>query len=309
MRRSSGLAALLAAALAALLLAACGEGDERSSGARTTSDASPIRIGTKNFTEQFILGELYRQALQAEGFPVRLKLDIGNSEITHQALAGGGLDMYPEYIGVLLSEIADQPQRPRSPTAAYRLAKAFEERNGFTLLRPTPFTDANALAVTPATARRHDVRSIADLERLPGRPEIGAPPEFKTRFEGLVGLKELYGLDRVRAVPLRIGDQYEALDEGEVDAAAVFTTDGQLADGRYAVLADPRGVFADGHVAPIISRRTLRAHGPRLAVTVDAVSRRLTTRPMRAMNSAVAQDGETPAAVADRFLRSQGLKE
>ncbi len=132
-RRYAALALLLIAAWA---ISACGASDEpaeRAEAARDGRGGPTIRIGTKNFTEQYILGELYRQALTAEGFRVELKRDIGSSEIVHQALAGGALDMYPEYVGVLLSEIADMPGRPRDARAAYTVAKSYEERRGFTL--------------------------------------------------------------------------------------------------------------------------------------------------------------------------------
>jgi osmoprotectant transport system substrate-binding protein len=291
----------------ALALAGCG-GDERPSASTATGDAPTLRIGTKNFTEQFILGELYAQALQAKGFRVELKRDVGSTEIIHQALTGGALDMYPEYVGVLLSEVAGRRARPRDPGAAYRAARAFEQRNGFTLLAATPFSDSNALAVRPDFARRHDLRDIADLRRVPGTLRIGAPPEFRTRFEGLVGLAERYGLRDAKAVPLAIGQQYDALDHDDVDVAAVFTTDGQLADRRYVLLDDPRGVFGTQHVAPVISRRALRSHGPRLARVIDAVSRRLTAAAMRRMNAAVDLDGRRPRDVATEFLRRQRLK-
>ena len=145
----------LAAVLTLLVAAGCGgSGDDAKGTSTAARAATPIRIGTKNFTEQYILGELYRQALEAKGFRVQLKSDIGASEIIDQALLGGGIDMYPEYMGVLLSEIANERMRPRTAAAAYRAGKAFEERRGFTLLEPTPFTDSNALAVRPVTARR-----------------------------------------------------------------------------------------------------------------------------------------------------------
>jgi osmoprotectant transport system substrate-binding protein len=297
------------AVAAAVALAACGGGSDRPASTARGDDAAraPLRIGTKNFPEQFLLGELYRQALEAKGFAVELKTNIGSSEIIHRALTDGALDMYPEYVGVLLSEVANVRTRPRSPRAAYRLAQEFEERNGYTLLGMTPFSDSNALAVTPAYARRHHVRGIADLRKVPGTVVIGAPPEFRTRFEGLVGLDQRYGLRNARARALAIGRQYDALDSGRVDAAAVFTTDGQLAGRRYVLLDDPRGVFATQHAAPIISRRVLREHGPRLRAVIDAVSRRLTASAMRKMNAAMALDGRSPAAVAGAFLRDTGL--
>jgi osmoprotectant transport system substrate-binding protein len=300
---------LLAALAVALVLAGCGGGKTAASG--TTSrgdDPAPLRIGTKNFAEQFLLGELYKQALEAKGFPVELKENIGSSEIIHQALRDGALDMYPEYVGVLLSEVANERRRPASPAAAYREAQAFEQRTGFTLLGATPFSNANALAVTPAFARRHHVRAIGDLARMPGGVRIGAPPEFQTRFEGLVGLAQRYDLRNAKARPMAIGRQYAALDSGSVDVAAVFTTDGQLAGGRYVILDDPRGVFGTQHVAPIISRAALRAHGPRLQAVIDAVSRRLTAAAMRRMNAAVQLKGRASAEVAGEFLRRAGLK-
>ena len=302
--------ALLAALAAALVLGACGGGGKASTGrtAATGDGPAPLRIGTKNFAEQFLLGELYKQALEAKGFPVELKENIGSSEIIHQALRDGALDMYPEYVGVLLSEVANVRRRPASPAAAYRAAQAFEQRKGFTLLGMTPFSDANALAVTPAYARRHHIRAIGDLVHIPGGVRIGAPPEFQTRFEGLVGLSQRYGLRNAKARPMAIGRQYAALDSGRVDVAAVFTTDGQLAGGKYVVLEDPRGVFGTQHLAPIISRAALRTHGARLRAVIDAVSRRLTASAMRRMNAAVQLRGRASADVADEFLRSSGLK-
>jgi len=295
--------------LVALLLVVAGCGGSSTPAASTTDrDAPPpLRIGTKNFAEQFLLGELYKQALEAKGFPVELKENIGSSEIIHQALSDGALDMYPEYVGVLLSEVAGVRRRPASPAAAYSAAQAFERKNGFMLLGMTPFSDANALAVTPAYARRHRLRSIADLAKVPGGIRIGAPPEFRTRFEGLVGLDQRYGL-RATARPFAIGRQYAALDSGAVDAATVFTTDGQLAGGKYVVLDDPRGVFGTQHVAPIISRAALRSHGPRVQAVLDAVSDKLTASAMRRMNAAVQLQGRASAEVANEFLRSEGLK-
>src|SRR3954462_6241256 len=204
------------AALAVLLIAlgGCGGGGDGDSSAKTqtaTTPAAPqITIGTKNFPEQFILGELYKQALEANGLRVRLKSDIGSSEIVDRALIAGSLDMYPEYIGVALSELAGQTARPKSRADAYRRAKAFEAKRGFTLLGMTPFSDQNALAVLPSFAKSHGLREIGDLDRVPGTVVIAAPPEFRSRFEGLVGLRRLYGLSRVQVKQLKIGEQYAA---------------------------------------------------------------------------------------------------
>ncbi len=309
MRVRTAAAAGLMALLLALLVAGCGgDGGDTSTGARTTTVSSaPIRIGAKNFTEQAILGELYRQALVAKGYRVLLKPDIGSTEIIHRALRNGSLDMYPEYVGVLLSEIADVRQRPRSADAAYDVARSFEQKGGFDLLAQTPGSDSNALGVKPRFAQRHRLRTIADLKRLRGTVAIGALPEFASRFEGLIGLEQVYGLEHLRVKRVDSGGRYTALENGQVDVASVFATDSQLAGDRYVVLEDPRGLFASGHVAPIISRRVLSAHGPALRRTIDAVSAKLTTATMRRLNRSVDIDKRRPSEVAAEFLRSQAL--
>jgi osmoprotectant transport system substrate-binding protein len=305
MRRRLGLLAVLA-----LAVAGCGgDGDkDTSTGAKVAppKQGPAIRIGAKNFTEQTILGELYRQSLEAKGYKVVLTADVGSTEIIHRALRRGVFDMYPEYIGILLSEIADKRARPRSPTAAYDVAKAFEERGGFTLLDQTPFSDSNALGVKPAFAKRHGLRSIGDLRRLDGVVKIAAFPEFKTRYEGVNGLKKVYGLDRLRVSSDERG-RYATLEAGDVDVASMFTTEGQLIGDDYVLLDDPRGLFASGHVAPIISQKVLARHGPDLQATIDAVTRVLTTAVMREMNAAVDLRNRAPATVAREFLRQHQL--
>ena len=299
---------LLAALVLALALGGCGDSDDEAGA--TTDRAAPapsIRIGAKNFTEQAILGELYRQALEAKGFDVVLKDDVGSTEIIHRTLRRGVIDMYPEYVGVLLSEVAEVRARPRSAAAAYEVAKAYEQKAGLTMLAQTPFSNPNALAVKPEFAERHGLSEIGDLARLKGRVKVGALPEFRTRFEGLEGLEAVYGLDNIRVVPLESNGRYAALDSGAVDVASVFGTDGQLAGDRYRVLADPKGLFASGHVAPIIRDEVLETHGPALRSAIDAVSKALTTPAMRRMNAAVDREGRQPADVAAEFLRENNL--
>ena len=294
-----------------LALGGCGGSDDDAAApaarTATTPQGQPIRIGAKNFTEQTILGELYRQALEAKGFAVDLKLDIGSSEIVHRALRRGALDMYPEYIGVLLSEVAEQTRRPRSDAAAYEDAKAFERRSGFALLAQTPFADANALAVKPRFAKRHGLRTIADLRKVRGTVKVGALAEFDTRFEGMVGLSDVYHLRNLEVLAVEGSERYSVLDSGQAQVASVFTSEGQLAGGRYVVLDDPRRLFASGHVAPIINDKVLRAHGPKLQAAIDAVTRSLTTGAMRMMNAAVDLEQRKPAAVAADFLRAHAL--
>jgi osmoprotectant transport system substrate-binding protein len=291
---------LLTVAAVAAALAGCGGGGGN---AKKTPPLPTITIGTKNFTEQYILGELYARTLRKAGFRVILKSDIGSSEIIDKALTAGSLDMYPEYTGVLLSEIAGDTRRPRTAGETYTRAKAFEEKRGFTLLEATPFSDSNALAVLPAFARKHGLGAISDLKKV-SRMRLGALPEFQTRFEGSVGLASVYGLKGFRFVPMQFPARYPSLDDGKVDVLAVFTTEGQLSASRYTVLEDPRNLFAFQNLAPVIRRDLVRKYGKRLSGPLDALSQRLTTDAMRRMNAAVDLRGEKPAAVAARFINT-----
>ncbi|GAC1436408.1 MAG: ABC transporter substrate-binding protein [Solirubrobacteraceae bacterium] len=263
-------------------------------------------MGDKNFTEENILGELYAQALRAKGFTINLKANIGSSELTDKALTSHQLDMYPEYTGVILSALAHQTKRPASGDAAYTAAKSFEASRGFELLDKTPFFDSDALAVQPAYAQKNGLSSIGDLKKLGSKVRLGGAPEFATRFEGSVGLKQLYGVAPTFK-PLAIGLQYKALDSGQIDAADVFTTDGQLQGGKYTVLKDPKYVFGFQNVAPVVSKKVLATQGPAFASTLNAVSAKLTTEAMQKMNAAVDLDKQKPADVAKQFLSANGL--
>jgi len=310
-RPRPGVLVLLALCLA-LALGACGssEGGGDGEGTRTTTRPGAgkpaVTLGTKNFTEQLILGELYSQALRAKGFTVRLKPNIGSSEITDKALTSGRLDLYPEYIGVIAVELAGATKRPASAQETYEIARRFQARRGFVTLRRTPFSDSLALAVKPAVARRLRLRDVGDLKRL-GRFRFGGAPENRSRYQGLVGMRQAYGLTGAEFIPVLLGQQYKALDSGKVDVVNVLTTDGQLRGGRYTVLEDTKGIFGFQHVTPVVSRKVLRRQGPAFARTLDAVSARLTNRAMQSMNAAVDIDGRRPAVVAREFLQSRGM--
>jgi len=307
MQRHPGLVRTLACAMALALSlgpAACGGGDEP---APKPDEPAPVKIGTKDFSESITLGELYGQALEAKGVPVELQESVGPTEVTNAALREGLLDMYPEYIGTLLAEVDRIAARPASSRDAYLLAKRLEERRDFTLLEPARLSNEGALAVTRAYGRRKDVSSIADLKGVKPTPRLGAAPEFSGRFEGVEGLRKRYGLTlKVKDVNTNKGLQYPELDDGKIDVASVYTTDRQLAGDRYTLLSDPEGVFAKQHVAPLISKKVLEAHGPKLAATLNAVTALLTTPIMRELNAKAAK--RTSRQVADEFLRLHNLK-
>jgi osmoprotectant transport system substrate-binding protein len=265
-----------------------------------------VTIGDKNFAEENILGQLYAQALEAKGFKVTVTENVGSSEIIYKAITSGQIDLYPEYTGTLLSAIANQTKNPTSAASAYQEAKAFVEKAGLTLLNYTPFYDSDALATLPSYASAHNISSIADLKALGKSVTVGAPPEFATRFEGLLGLKQEYGVSPTFK-PISIELSYKALESGQVDVQNVFTTDGQLLGGKFKVLADPKHVFGFQNVAPVVKQSVVAAEGPAFSQTLNAVSALLTTKAIQQMNAAVSIDKQSATSVAKQFLAANGL--
>src|SRR3954462_8634710 len=294
-------------AIVAFALPGCGSDDSGAKAEQPGKGKPPVTFATKNFTEQYVLGELYTQALEAKGFTTVLKENVGSSEIVDRALADGVIDIYPEYIGVIAQELARAKKRPRSERETYARAKAYEDKRGFTILRATPGFDADANAVRPDLARKYKLKSTADLKRL-GKFTYGGPPENRTRFQGAVGMRQVYGLDKLVYVPLTIERRYPALDRGRIDVAAVFTTEGQLTNKRkYVLLSDPKGIFGFQNIVPVVSKRVLREQGPEFARMLNAVSAKLTNEALQRMNAAVDLRKQKPADVARHFLLQNGL--
>jgi osmoprotectant transport system substrate-binding protein len=322
-RSKTSVARTVAALALALGVAACGSSSKSNSSSTSSTPATTastatsastgpgvgkpaVTIGDKNFAEENILGQLYTQALQAKGYTVTLKENVGSSEIIYKALQAGQIEMYPEYTGTLLSAIAEQTKEPASAAAAYEEAKAFVQKHGFTLLNYTPFYDSDALATLPSYASAHHLTSIADLEPLGKSLVLGGPPEFATRFEGLLGLKQLYGVVPTFK-PIAIELSYKALESGQVNVQLVFSTDGQLLSGKFKVLADPKHVFGFQNVAPVVKQSVLVAEGPAFEQTLNKVSALLTIKAIQQMNAAVSIDKQSAASVAHQFLLANGL--
>jgi osmoprotectant transport system substrate-binding protein len=296
--------------LVALLVAACGNDEEDQEGSvQPQGEELQLTIGTKDFTEAFIVGELHRQALLAKGIKVRLRKDIGPTEVIDKELQSGRIDAYPEYLGVAVTVAADQEDAGSSAEETYELAKEFYAGRGQAISEPTSFENVDAIATTQFFAQRRGLATVSDLRELPSFT-LGARPEFEQRQQGLAGMRDVYGLDNVEFKEIPIGEQYLALDRNEIDAANVFTTDGQLASGSYKVLEDSERLFGFQHVALVIDEEKLEELGGRKFMRIiNDLNGRLTTSAMIQMNREVEVDGQDEAIVAERFLRSAGLLE
>ena len=264
-----------------------------------------IVVGNKNFTEEFILGQLYGQALKAKGYTVKYAGSLGSSELADKAITSGKINLLPEYTGVIVLDIAGQ-KSPKTAAATYAAAKKFEETRGLTLLKATPFYDTDTFTMLTSTAKKDGVKTIGDMKKVKSFSYAGYP-ECQTRITCLLGLKKIYGLKQAKFVPLASISVYTLLDQGKVTAGDGFSTDPQQLSGKYTILKDTKHIFGFQNVAPIISKKVLAQGGSALSSTVNAVSAKLTLAAMQAMNKAVAIDKKTPAAVAAAFLKANGL--
>jgi len=310
-------------ALAVLCVSGCaGNGVAKSKSATdgpvtttTTTTTGPLPgtgkpeliIGDKNYTEQFVLGELYAEALSAQGYSVQVNSNIGPTSVTLAALGDGQLDMYPEYLGYWDYDIAHHHGDFHTAAEAYLAAQQYAGRHGLTLLDPTPFSDTPAIAVTLAYAQQNHLRTIGDLRRVASKLALGGPPQFEQSNPGLPSIEQVYGFAPAAYTPLDIGAQYPELDDDSIQAADVNTTDGQLASGDYALLRDPRNVFGWGQAVPVVSTKVLDEMGPDFGATINEVDALLTLANIRWLNAEVDIAHRNPASVARQFLQTHGL--
>jgi osmoprotectant transport system substrate-binding protein len=267
----------------------------------------PVTIGDENLPEQFLLGQLYYQALKAQGFQVTLNQSIGPPQVVMQALATGQLAMYPEYLDTWDQDVAALRDQFHSRDAAYAAGQRYALKHGLQLLDPTPFSDTNAIAVAFNYAVENQVQSISDLGKVSPQLTLGGAPQFQQSATGLPLVENTYGVVPAGYKPLEIGAQYQALDQGTVQAAVVNTTDPQLLSGSYPLLHDPENVFGWGNVVPVASTKALDAEGPVFIDTINRVSALLSLDAMRELNAQVVLYNQDPAAVAQQFLQDHDI--
>jgi glycine betaine/choline ABC-type transport system substrate-binding protein len=311
--------ALIAALVLALGVAACGGDDDNDTGTSGGNSANLIKsnpanngiqltVGSKNFTEEYILGNIYAQALQAAGYDVKTNLNLGSEVIAYKALQDGEISGYPEYTSTLLQSIFSKDTVPADAQAAYAQAKQELEPKGETAFEPTPFADANALGMLKTKADELGATTISDLQGKSQDLTLYGSPECRERADCLVGLQDTYGLQFKSFNPVDIGLRYTVLDKGQADASIVFTSDAQLAANpdKYVLLQDDKGIFPSGNVIWVTDQSTVQKAGPDYAATIEKVQQGLTLPVMQELNARVDIDKQDPAAVATQYLQEEG---
>ncbi len=323
--RMRGLLALLGILALAFGLAACGgdDSDGDTTGEDTTTaeaivsnpdnGAVSLTIGSKNFTEQILLGEIYSQALEAAGYKVKKDLNLGSEKIALKALEQGEIDAYPEYTSTALTSFFDIPAQdvPKDPQQAYEDTRSALASLDLTAFPPTPFTSANAVGLLKTTADELGVSTISDLEGKSQDLTLVGSPECRQRVDCLVGLEQDYGLKFKKFTPIDIGLRYSALDNNDADLSILFTTDAQLSadSDKYVILEDDQNVFPPGNVMMIARQASVDDAGPDFESTVELVQGGLTEQVMQELNARVDIDKQTPEETAAQYLQESGYVE
>ena len=266
-----------------------------------------LRVGSKNFTEQLVVGELYARALEAVGARVERRLNLGGTLIAQQALTSGQIDLYPEYTGTGLGVVLKQPTDGSAEQVYQRVREGYEREFQATWLTPSGVDNGNALLVLPETARRYHLATLSDLARVAPQLTLAAGNEFAGRADGLPGLERVYGMHfgRFRQFAA-LGLRYAALQHGQADVVNAYATDWQIKSGGFVVLRDDRHLWPPYQLAPVVRLDALHRFPP-LRGALDRVGRLLDNEVMQELNRQVDQDGDEPREVAARFLQEHGL--
>lgn len=269
--------------------------------------SSSIRVGSKNFTESFVIAEIYAQALEAGGFRVARRFNLGSTQIAMAAMQRGDIDLYPEYTGTALIDVLHRAPM-QDPQAVYAtVSREFAKQYDIVWLKASPMNDSQALATTHEVAARERIATLSDLAPKASSLRLATIQEFLARADGLPGLQRTYGgfhFAQVRTYDIAL--KYEALLDGRADVASAFTTDGAIATDKLVVLRDDRRLWSPYNVAPVVRQQTL-AQNAKIAIVLDAVSPRITDAAAQRMNAAVESDHKDPADVAAAFLAGKDV--
>ena len=273
------------------------------------ASAQTLKVGSKNFTEQFIVAELYAAALEAAGFKVERKINLGATLVAHEALKSGAIDLYPEYTGTGLGAVMKlQGPTETSPQKAYQTVKDFYEKEfKLTWLKPSGVNNGYAMVVRPETARSMNLKTLSDLAKVAGKMKLGAGPEFGDRRDGLKGFKEVYGIEfgefrQFAALRLR----YEALIQKQIDIANGFATDWQIAAEKFTALSDDKNLFPPYYLAAVVRMDTV-ASNPKAVEALLKVGGLIDNPTMQELNRLVEVEKKEPRAVAAAFLKTNGV--
>jgi osmoprotectant transport system substrate-binding protein len=269
-----------------------------------------LTIGSKNFPEQEILGEIYTQALSAAGYKAKSDLSLGSETVALKTLKAGQISGYPEYASTALTSFfgLEPEEVPSDATEAWEKADAELEKEGLEAFEPTPFASANAVGLLKSTAEKYHLKTISDLEGVSEKLSLYGSPECRQRIDCLAGLEKLYGLKFKEFKPVDISLRYKVLEQGQADLSILFTTDPQLAaeSEKFVILEDDKKVFPSGNVIFLTKKKTAEEAGPDYEKTILNVQQGLTLEVMQELDARVELEKQTPKEAAAAYLEAAG---
>jgi osmoprotectant transport system substrate-binding protein len=286
-------------------------------GAAITADPAnekvSLTIGSKNFPEQEILGEIYAQALSAAGYKVKSDLSLGSETVALKAVESGAVSGYPEYASTALTSFfgLEPEEVPSDATEAWEKANAEFQKKGLEAFAPTPFASANAVGLLKSTAEKYNLKTISDLEGVSEKLTLYGSPECRQRIDCLAGLEKLYGLKFKQFKPVDISLRYTVLDKGQADLSILFTTDPQLSadKNKYVILEDDKKVFPAGNVIFVTKKKVAEEAGPDYEKTILDVQKGLTLEVVQELDARVELEKQTPKEAAAAYLEAAGYVE
>lgn len=266
-----------------------------------------IKVGSKDFTEQFILGEMYALVLEDNGLKVERKLNLGGTPVAQAGLQSGQIDLYPEYTGTALLTVLKQPANSSQQQVYKTVADSYQQKFNLVWLEPAPMNNTQALVMTQAGSKKYGIKTISQLVAKANQLTMIGPPEFEAREDGLPGLKKAYGAFQLKKyIPADPGLRYKTLNSNQADVAVAFGTDGEISANNLVVLEDDKKFFPPYQVAPVVRQEILEKN-PGIRDALNTLSPKLTTETMQRLNYEVSGKQREPAEVAREFLTQEGL--
>lgn len=302
----------------------------------TMAQDDTIVVGSKDFTEQFIVANMYIQVLEDAGYSVDDSLNLGGTQVAHQALESGDISLYPEYTGTGLTEvlgiavedvetsdsgedITEDDSSPEatpadnggdmSETVFNRVQQEYQSQFELTWLERSPANNTQALAVRREFSEENDIVSVSDLAAVADQYVISAPADFPEREDGLLGLQRVYGegFEDIEVLPVSPGLKYQALLDDQADVVLAFGTDGQISGHDLVILEDDQGLWPPYNLAPVVRMDVLEANED-IADLLNAITSQLTDDVLSELNWRVDGDENAePADVASDWLNENGL--
>jgi osmoprotectant transport system substrate-binding protein len=275
--------------------------------ASACNNSNGIKVGSKDFTEQFILGEMYALVLENNGLQVERKLNLGGTPVAQAGLESGQIDLYPEYTGTALLTILKEPANSNQKQVFDTVSNSYQKKFNLVWLEPAPMNNTQALVMTQEGSKKYGIKTISQMVEKADQLTLIGPPEFEAREDGLPGLIKTYGDFQLKKfIPADAGLRYKSLTSGQADVAVGFGTDGEISAFNLVVLADDKNLFPPYQVAPVV-RQEILDKNPEIRESLNRLSPRLTTETMQRLNYEVSGKNREPAEVAKEFLLNEGL--